>query len=74
MCVCVYSFSDFFFWLHHVACGILVPQPETEPMSPAVEVRSPQHWTTREVPQILFHYRLHYKFHRILSVVPCAIQ
>ena len=26
----------FFFWLHHVACGILVPQPGIKPMPPAV--------------------------------------
>ena len=25
------------FWLHHTACGILVPQPGIEPTSPAVE-------------------------------------
>ena len=30
----------FFFWLHHVASGILVPQPGTEPASPALEARS----------------------------------
>ena len=29
-----------FFWLHHVASGILVPQPGTEPASPALEARS----------------------------------
>lgn len=26
-----------FLWLHHVACGILVPRPEMEPVSPALE-------------------------------------
>ena len=26
------------FWLYCEACGILVPQPGTEPVSPAVEV------------------------------------
>ena len=35
--------------------GILVPQPGIEPMLPAVEARSPNHWTTREVPpKVLF--------------------
>lgn len=24
-------------WPHHVACGILVPRPEMEPVSPALE-------------------------------------
>ena len=32
------------------ACGILVPQPGMEPMPPAVEARSPNHWTAREAP------------------------
>ena len=33
-----------------MACGILVPQPGTEPKSPAVEAQSLNHWTSREVP------------------------
>ena len=40
----------FLFWPHRGACGILVPCPEIEPMPPAVEAQSPNHWTTREVP------------------------
>ena len=36
------------FWPHAVACGILVPQPETEPLPWAVKAQSPNHWTTRE--------------------------
>ena len=31
------------------ACGILVPQPGIEPMSPEVEAWSLNHWTTRDV-------------------------
>ena len=27
-----------------MACGILVPQPGIEPVSPAVEAQSPNHW------------------------------
>ena len=38
------------FWLHRSACGILVPQPGIEPVPPAVEVWSLNHWTIREVP------------------------
>ena len=34
----------------HVASGILVPQPGTEPAPPALEVWSLKHWTTRQVP------------------------
>ena len=35
-----------------MACGILVPRLGIEPMSPAVEARSPNHWTIREVPKM----------------------
>ena len=46
-----FSFSVvLFFWPCHVACGILVPQPGIELMSPAVEAWSPNHWTAREFP------------------------
>ena len=48
----VYFFS--FFLLHYAACGILVPQPGIKPMSPAMEAQSLNHWTTREVPHLLF--------------------
>ena len=38
------------YWgLHCAACGILVPQPGIEPVPPE-EMRSPNHWITREVP------------------------
>ena len=39
-----------FIWPCHVACGILVPGPEIEPMPPAGEGQSLNHWTTRGVP------------------------
>ena len=38
------------FFFGRVACEILVPRPGIEPMSPALEVQSLNHWTTREVP------------------------
>ena len=38
---CILSLFLFIYWPHHVACGILVPQPGIEPMSPAVEPASP---------------------------------
>ena len=41
---------NFNFWLHCAACGILVPQPGIEPVPPALEVQSLNHWTAREVP------------------------
>ena len=44
-----------------MACGVLVPQPGTEPRSPAVEVWNLNHWTTRKVPlhllmTLIFHW------------------
>ena len=38
----------FSFWLHHMACGILVPQLEIELKPLASIVQSPNHWITRE--------------------------
>ena len=45
------QFKKIFFisWSHHMACGILVPQPGITPATPAVEMRSLNHWTTKEV-------------------------
>ena len=40
----------FLFCPHHLACGILVPQPGIEPVPPAGKVQHLNHWTTREVP------------------------
>ena len=40
------SFFFFFFWPR----GILVPWPGIEPVPPAVEAQSPNHWTAREFP------------------------
>ena len=48
----------FFFWPCQMACRILIPQPGIEPMLPAVEAQSPNHWTTREVPCLYILNRL----------------
>ena len=45
------------FWPSSVACGILVPRPGTEPGPSAVRVWSPNHWTTREFPEVLNRVR-----------------
>ena len=37
-----------------VALRISVPQPGTEPMPPAMEAQSPNHWTTKEFPKQWF--------------------
>ena len=36
-----------------LAYGISVLQPGKDPMLPALEVQSPNHWTAREVPNLL---------------------
>ena len=45
----------FIFWLHCTACRILVPQPGIEPVPLAVEMWTPNHWTTGEFPWGLFY-------------------
>ena len=47
-------FSLLFVWPYHAAHGILIPQPGTEPMSPAVEAQSLHHRTAREFPSQSF--------------------
>ena len=44
----------YFIFIKHAACGISVPQPGVEPMSPPLGARSPNHWTTGEVPTPVF--------------------
>ena len=39
-----------YFLLHHTAYGILAHQVEIKLVPPAVEVQSPNHWTTKEFP------------------------
>ena len=46
--------SFLFVWLHHAACGILVPRPGIEPAPPAVEVLILNHCTAREVLTLVF--------------------
>ena len=46
-----YNIVSVLFWLFdYKACGILAPQPGIKPLPPALEARSLNHWTTREVP------------------------
>ena len=51
-----FFFLSYFFWPHHRACGILVPQQGIEPMPPAFEGQSVNQWTTREVLVITFSH------------------
>ena len=46
----------FYFWLCHAACGILVPRPGIEPVRPAVEAWNLNHWTSREVPKLIYFF------------------
>ena len=46
---CFILFWGVFLAIPH-SCGILVPQPGIEPGSSAVKLQSPNHWTTRELP------------------------
>ena len=48
------SFLSFLFWACHVTWGILVPQPEIEPVPAAVKGQNPNHWTAREFPHFSF--------------------
>ena len=50
----VIFFFFFFFWPCPVACRTLVSQPGVKLVLPAFEVRSFNHWTTREVPKVQF--------------------
>ena len=52
--------SPFFFFSQPccMVCGILVPQPRSEPRPLAVRMWSPNHWTTRESPLRMFLNRL----------------
>lgn len=49
-------FFLFFFWLCHMAYRILVPWPGTESGSTAVKAPSPNQWTTREFPPVLYSW------------------
>ena len=58
MCFSFFFFFKVFifilFWPRSIACGILVPRPGFEPVSPALKAWSLNHWTTREGPVFLF--------------------
>lgn len=42
------------FWLHCVACGISVYRPRIEPVTLALQARSPNHWASKEAPSSRF--------------------
>ena len=48
------------FWPWWSTCGILVPWPGIEPGPSAERAQSPNHWTTREVPQYVLFISTHH--------------
>ena len=58
---CPYYYDDvlIFIWSLPEARGIFVSQPGMEPVAPALEVQSLNHWTTRDVPLLLAHAQPH---------------
>ena len=71
----IYLFLSLFFktfWRCSEACGILVPWPGIKPASSAVKARSPNHWTAREVPHLIFKHnsesKLVLRFFRLFMI------
>ena len=52
LAACQEGFPCFVFAVLPVACGILVPGPGIEPVSPVVEAQSGNHWATREFARV----------------------
>ena len=51
-----------------MTCEILVLQPGIERAPPALQAGSLNHWTTREVPILLFHNHSYTDVHWLLSL------
>ena len=68
----VKNINFFFFWPYCTACGILVPQAGTEPVPPAVEAQSLNHWTTREVQKSTEHEIFLYDDTFLFSKIECT--
>ena len=54
-------FFNFYLFFGRAACGILVAQTGIEPAPPALEARSLNHWTAREVPLYTLEKGFHQK-------------
>ena len=48
------------------ACRILVPQPDIEPVPPAVDAQSPNHWTAKEFPVFSIFTKLCNLYHNLI--------
>ena len=69
----ILSFQMIFFWgAYCVVCRILAPQPGIKPMPSAVEVWGLNHWTTRELPQIVIYGDIvHSVYMHFLLLIKC---
>ena len=56
--LCFLGFLSFF-WLCHVACGILVHSSGVEPVPLPVRVQNPNYRTAREFPFIVFIFKIY---------------
>ena len=50
----IYLKIFFFFWLHCMACEILILQPGNEPRSLTVNASSPNLWSASELPPLIY--------------------
>ena len=64
--VWVFVFLFLFFWPYCMTCRILVPQPGIKPGPLAATARRPNHWTTREFPQVFWRWRM--------LIISCHVQ
>jgi len=58
-----YLFKKVIFWLHPVAYGIFVPQPGIEHVPLALKAWSPNHGSTKEVPNKTYYWNEFPLFH-----------
>ena len=66
-------FFFFFSQLCDEVCGVLVSQLGMELVPPAVEAWSPNHWTTREVPTLMF-YNIYLFTHLAAPDLSCSMR
>ena len=54
-CIIKCHFFFLIVWLRCAACGNLFPEPGVQPAPPALEVKSLNQWTSREIPHYHFY-------------------
>ena len=72
-----FTFKFLFIWSQHVTCRILVPRPGIEPVLPAVEAWSFNHWPARAVLlETYFKIFMNCQYYRlffIVSILKCRL-